>query len=370
MENCNRIKPTSFSKVCRIKWEKVISFSIIMIMVSMPIFAQTSALNALRIDGVDDFAYPLTPNAAGLAQGTVEMWFSTENWVFSRQIWGGGNGIPGVQGDWTRLGTHFSVGADQLAFGKYAGGWQWAASSTKPVDGKWYHVAATWEFAGLKIYINGKLAGQNSYSGAMHNYAFELVGASSWGFEFSGAIDEMRIWNFPLDSTAIAKNLDKTLGVEYYSTLDSGLIAYYQMDVLEDLGINSDGADDLRDLSVNGNHLDTEGNPTLEPSGAFVFLTGIDDGLGGVPGEYSLEANYPNPFNPSTVISWQLGVSSPVKLTVYDIRGQKIATLVNEIQPAGNHSVNFDAHNLAGGLYFYQLSTGDFTQTRKMLLVK
>ena len=85
---------------------------------------------------------------------------------------------------------------------------------------------------------------------------------------------------------------------------------------------------------------------------------------------FHLSQNYPNPFNPTTKISWQLAVGSPVTLTVYNLSGQTVAILVDEIMPAGNHAVNFDARHLAGGVYFYQINANNFTQTRKMLLVK
>ena len=99
--------------------------------------------------------------------------------------------------------------------------------------------------------------------------------------------------------------------------------------------------------------------------------TDIEDPVNAaIPDQYLLQQNYPNPFNPSTKISWQLAVGGPVKLTVYNLRGQTVAKLVDEIMPAGNHAVNFDARHLAGGVYFYQFNSNNFTQTRKMLLVK
>jgi photosystem II stability/assembly factor-like uncharacterized protein len=85
---------------------------------------------------------------------------------------------------------------------------------------------------------------------------------------------------------------------------------------------------------------------------------------------YKLEQNYPNPFNPSTTISYQLSAVNDVKLNVYDINGKLLKSLVNSRQQAGKHSVTFDASGLASGTYFYTLTAGEFTQTKKMLLVK
>ena len=89
-----------------------------------------------------------------------------------------------------------------------------------------------------------------------------------------------------------------------------------------------------------------------------------------VPQDYSLSQNYPNPFNPTTTISWQLAVGSPVQLEVFNLVGQKVATLVNEKQPAGSYSIEFYASHLASGVYLYRLQAGDYVETRKMVLMK
>lgn len=89
-----------------------------------------------------------------------------------------------------------------------------------------------------------------------------------------------------------------------------------------------------------------------------------------LPATFALNQNYPNPFNPVTVISYDLPVTTQVSLTVYDLLGKEITTLVNEIQDAGFRSVEFDASNLASGMYFYRLRAGDFSDTKKLMVVK
>ncbi|MBK9099654.1 MAG: T9SS type A sorting domain-containing protein [bacterium] len=86
--------------------------------------------------------------------------------------------------------------------------------------------------------------------------------------------------------------------------------------------------------------------------------------------DFNLMQNYPNPFNPSTVISYQLSVSGDVTLKVFDILGNEVATLVNELKPAGNYEVEFDASSLTSGVYFYKLQAGTFVDTKKMVLLK
>jgi photosystem II stability/assembly factor-like uncharacterized protein len=86
--------------------------------------------------------------------------------------------------------------------------------------------------------------------------------------------------------------------------------------------------------------------------------------------EFRLYQNYPNPFNPVTVISYQLVVSSYTSLKVYDVLGKEVVTLVNEQQKPGTYSIDFDGNNYSSGLYFYELTIGDFRETRKMVLIK
>ncbi len=86
--------------------------------------------------------------------------------------------------------------------------------------------------------------------------------------------------------------------------------------------------------------------------------------------KYSLEQNYPNPFNPATVISYQLSAYSFVKLNVYDILGRRVKTLINKYQKAGDYKINFNASGLASGIYFYKLTAGPFSQTKKMILLR
>ncbi len=89
-----------------------------------------------------------------------------------------------------------------------------------------------------------------------------------------------------------------------------------------------------------------------------------------VPAGFMLEQNYPNPFNPSTVVAYRLPVGSDVLLKVYDVLGRPVATLVNERQSEGSHSVKFDAVGLPSGVYFYRLQAGSFVGTKKMILLQ
>lgn len=109
--------------------------------------------------------------------------------------------------------------------------------------------------------------------------------------------------------------------------------------------------------------------------GGAIFPTEIKNISHGVAGEYKLEQNYPNPFNPSTNIEFSIpknvnGELSIVNLKIYNALGKEIAVLINENLPAGSYSIQWDAKNFSSGTYYYKLSAGEFTETKKMLLIK
>ncbi|MBO6622490.1 MAG: T9SS type A sorting domain-containing protein [Balneola sp.] len=99
--------------------------------------------------------------------------------------------------------------------------------------------------------------------------------------------------------------------------------------------------------------------------------TSIDINNGEIPLSFALEQNYPNPFNPSTSIKFSIPKSSDVTLNVFNVLGQRVATLVNkETFKAGSYTVNFDASNLSSGMYIYRLQAGEFLSVKKMMLIK
>ncbi|HEY6952788.1 MAG TPA: T9SS type A sorting domain-containing protein [Bacteroidota bacterium] len=115
----------------------------------------------------------------------------------------------------------------------------------------------------------------------------------------------------------------------------------------------------------NGGPVPASANLSAQP------LTGVTTpSTGAVPTTYMLEQNYPNPFNPSTTINYSLPSPTRVVLKVFNMLGQEVETLVNQVQTAGKYQVVFRAANLASGVYFYQLHAGNSLQTKKMLLMK
>jgi len=89
-----------------------------------------------------------------------------------------------------------------------------------------------------------------------------------------------------------------------------------------------------------------------------------------IASKYKLGQNYPNPFNPITNISYTVAQARAVKLSVFNVLGEKVSTLVNNVVTPGTHTATWDAGNMPSGVYFYRLEAGSFTQTRKLLLIK
>jgi hypothetical protein len=138
-------------------------------------------------------------------------------------------------------------------------------------------------------------------------------------------------------------------------------------------GENSPG----RIASVRGDIIDRLGNGRIFYvgwSGFSVYVDGFEfTGVGhgqALPATFRLDQNYPNPFNPVTEIRYTIAERAPVNLRIYNVLGEEVAVLVNSEQSPGMHAVRFDGATLASGVYFCRLQAGDFTDVRKMLLLK
>ncbi|MEO8513269.1 MAG: YCF48-related protein [Ignavibacteria bacterium] len=159
-----------------------------------------------------------------------------------------------------------------------------------------------------------------------------------------------------------ASNWDNT-----YKTLDGGITWYEQNTVMPNTAIKdiefAPGSTSI------GWMCGTDGAiiNTINSGGGFI---GIQPISGNVPEKYLLSQNYPNPFNPTTNISIQLPKEGFVKLTVFDITGKEVAVLVNENLRAGEYKVDFNASSFPSGAYFYRLQSGEFTEVKKMVLIK
>jgi len=100
------------------------------------------------------------------------------------------------------------------------------------------------------------------------------------------------------------------------------------------------------------------------------IATSVEDDIYYLPTNLEVMQNFPNPFNPLTRINYELQIANYVTLSVYDINGRLVKELVNQKQSAGSYEVNFDGSGLPSGTYIYRLQAGDFSETKKMVLLK
>ncbi len=130
---------------------------------------------------------------------------------------------------------------------------------------------------------------------------------------------------------------------------------------------------DFSDMAIdkyNNIWLSTYGDGVILFNKNGIVLSNDDTNSESILNDFYLSQNYPNPFNPSTKISWQSPVSGHQSLKVYDVLGNKVATLVDEYRNAGSFEIDFNASELSSGVYFYKLQAGSFIQTKKMILIK
>ncbi|MBL1214561.1 MAG: T9SS type A sorting domain-containing protein [Ignavibacteriae bacterium] len=263
--------------------------------------------------------------------------------------------------------------------------WEWINTYYTAPEAVWTHIALTrlyWDGGSeTDIFLHNENGtefhgydGFSFYTGDVHPDSNKLrIGGRqvSSDQKFQGMIDEVRLWNYSRNEEEIIRTRGMDLGSEYYSTADSGLIGYWKFDELEDLGVGDPGTNDVRDYSIYENHGDLVGNTYLSNG----LPTDVENNNSTIPKEYSLEQNYPNPFNPSTTISFKLPQAGKVSLTVHNILGELVKTLINSEQSAGTKQVIWNGINESGvpvssGIYFYRLQTNSFVSTKKMMLMK
>ena len=226
------------------------------------------------------------------------------------------------------------------------------------------------------------VTGSSTGSGTDFDYA-------TLKYNSSGILQWLKRYNGPINSSDYANSIALDGSGNVYVTGQSpGSGLSYDYTTIK---YNSSG-DSVWVKRYNGpaNSTDNANSIALDGSGN-VFVTGQSEGSGTgtdyatvkysqsvginqisseIPDKFSLSQNYPNPFNPFTKINYELRVTNYAKLVVYDVIGKEVVTLVNEKQSPGTYQVEFDAGSLTSGIYFYRLTSGDFTDTRRMMLIK
>ena len=214
------------------------------------------------------------------------------------------------------------------------------------------------------IYIFESLLGINKCT-LYGNIADSAGGIYSTGeyepFTYS-KVTESAIWNCSLPE------IKGNVGVSY-SVVQSNNLSYHNI-VGDPLFCDADNGDFHLQSSSPCLPENNEYGVHIGALGAGCGQTDIFDDIEYLPFEFSLQQNIPNPFNPSTEISFSLPRRSLVNLNIYNLLGQKVETLVNKEMEAGSYNINWNGIDAASGIYFYRLESGDFSETKKMLLLK
>ncbi len=221
----------------------------------------------------------------------------------------------------------------------------------------WYHIAVTWDSSThiKSIYTNGVEKWQDTLKIDLSLNTDESHAIGRYTIDdaqyFNGKIDQVRIWNYTRPQEEILRDTHAIL-----TGREEGLVAYWNFD-----------DDTAGDVTGNGYDGLLMGDAKIVAQ----IPVGLEEEFFSKrPGRFFLEQNFPNPFNNSTFISYSIPRSNFVTLKIVDLLGKEVITLVDEYKEHGHYTVNYDAKNLATGLYFYILESGSFVQSKKMLLVK
>jgi hypothetical protein len=211
-------------------------------------------------------------------------------------------------------------------------------------------------------------------------YHFSMNAGASWTLDAtlaSGNENPVAFTNCVLDSQAAGNNYAKAV---FISNGDSVI---YRGGVLGSLGtrvkVNSNTNSGVVVPAVSSYRVGATTcgaviyagyGPTNVYYDGECLITGINPVYNEIPSVYSLSQNYPNPFNPTTNIKFSIPKAGLVNLIVYDLTGKVVSTLINEHKSAGTYNIDFNAESLASGVYFYKLTSGDYSNVKKMVLVK
>jgi len=206
---------------------------------------------------------------------------------------------------------------------------------------------------GVRIYEGGDSPGAQIYSGE-HTVPAAMTGTDNWvDFDLSGV------------ATLQGLSGDFWVWYETVSTVSGTGGIYPQV-----LGNAEEDWDDVHFYDWDGTSDPDERNDFFIIHAHVQEATPVSDPGAGVPLSWSLSQNYPNPFNPATEIQYTVPARSTLSLRVYNVLGQEVATLVEGSVEAGIHTARFAGEGLSSGVYVYKLESDDFSQTRKMLLMK
>lgn len=277
---------------------------------------------------------------------------TSATWVDSIRVMYSQSGSTTAGGDWVELGR-FMVNNN--------GVWE-RRSYAAPVGG------VNSRFAIRYCVVQGGPSGANSdYIGidqisihGVNDVPVELASFSA----FQSGYDVMLNWSTASETNNKGFAVERRLqGEETWNEISfvnghgttTELQSYNYQDKLNNLNVNGTISYRLRQVDFDG---------------TYEYSSVVNVDFNNLPENFGLQQNYPNPFNPSTKINYSIASAVFVNISVYNLLGEKVAELVNEMKEAGNYEVNFDASQLTSGIYLYKLEAGSFVQTNKMTLLR
>ncbi len=334
---------------------------------------------ALKFDGIDD---QIVIEDNDLLSGGIGKSITVEAWIKPSEISGT---RPIIQkffdNMWKDWGLQIKEGKLEVAIENAGDNWSFVAGDLVPEE--WSHVAFTFDNSTdlVHLLVNGAEVGNKLLRKNMPNTKAPIrLGNHSYSNNgFAGEMDEVRIWNVPRGVEDIATLLSTQMTGD-----EQGLITYWQMNEGGGQLVN-DGIGNRNPGSLGVDSTADTADPvwiiSTAPIGAIFGFGQIEKnqsenpGFNRAPGSYALYQNFPNPFNPATTIGFDLPEAGSVRLSVYDLLGREVVTLLNGDRAAGHHTVNWNARDARGqpvssGIYFYRLEAGSNKLSQKMLLSK
>jgi len=364
---------------------------------------------ALQFNGVD--GYVILAEAIDL--GLINNSFTVESWIYITNYDGGDEAVLASASDYM---LHFVIRDER----PYLGFWgNDLHGNTIISEGLWYHIAWRYQISNGEqaIIVNGQLDKSETGHSAYQQNGMLNIGRYEAYHYLTGLIDDFRIWNYVRSESDIQSDMNKQL-----TGSETGLISYWDFNegsgitifdktlnahngtllggvswinssaplipgwfqVTQDSGICFPHTSMDIELLFDATELDTgdyyasvivKSNDPFTPSVVIpihmIVSTSVDVGNDlNTPLVFNLEQNYPNPFNPTTTINYSIPKTSNVKLILFNLLGEEVATLINEEKSAGSYEVELNAESLPSGVYFYQLKAGDYVNTKKMILLK